>query len=218
LIGLLRGKFSTGSIKYFECFQDISFDVRPGEFVGIMGKNGVGKSTLLKIISGIYKPSSGQVVTRKKIAPLIELGAGFNGELSGFENIFLNAAILGFGRAEVLAALPEIIHFSELGEKIHMPVKNYSSGMLVRLGFSIATHLSAEILLIDEVLAVGDVEFQQKCVSKILDLNKNHGRTVILITHDPNAVRDHCSRCLVIGNRTLLYDGSVKEGVNLYLS
>lgn len=172
LVDLVRGRFQAGQIQSFQCLENISFDIYPGEFVGIMGKNGAGKSTLLKMISGIYTPTSGRIVIRERIAPLIELGAGFNGELSGYENIFLNAAILGFGRKAAFEALESIITFSELGDKIHMPVKNYSSGMLVRLGFSIATHLDAPILLIDEVLAVGDHQFQQKCLAKIRELHQ----------------------------------------------
>jgi ABC-type polysaccharide/polyol phosphate transport system ATPase subunit len=215
LVNLLKGKFSFGKKNSFQVLDDVSFDIYPGEFVGIMGKNGAGKSTLLKLISGIYTPTSGTIKTKGSIAPLIELGAGFHPELTGIENIFLNASILGFGKQEAESKINEIIEFSELGEHIHRPIKNYSSGMLVRLGFSIATQLSSPILLVDEVLAVGDLKFQHKCVSKIEELHKS-GRTIILITHDPNAVRDHCQRCIVIDQKKKIYDGPAKDGVKIY--
>jgi ABC-2 type transport system ATP-binding protein len=215
LVGLTRGKLHLGSRREFTCLSDVSFEIHSGEFVGIMGKNGAGKSTLMKLISGIYHPSSGSVEIHAPLAPLIELGAGFNGDLSGYENIFLNAAILGFGRKAVLEALPHILEFAELGEMIHMPVKNYSSGMLVRLGFSVATHLSAPILLIDEILAVGDAGFQKKCLKRIYDLHRE-GRTIVLITHDPQAVKAHCNRCIVIADHKKVYDGAVAGGVKVY--
>ena len=143
LVDMLRGKLRMGNREEFTALTDVSFEIKKGEFVGIMGRNGAGKSTLLKLIAGIYHPTSGTIEVNAAIAPLIELGAGFSGELSGYENIFLNAAILGFGKAATMEALPKILEFAELGERIYMPVKNYSSGMLVRLGFSIATHLTA---------------------------------------------------------------------------
>lgn len=217
LINLVKGRFSFGERNSFEVLRDINFDIYPGEFVGIMGKNGAGKSTLLKLISGIYTPSHGSIVTHGAIAPLIELGAGFHPELTGIENIFLNASILGFGKKEAEEKLQAIIDFSELGEHINRPIKNYSSGMLVRLGFSIATQLSSPILLVDEVLAVGDLSFQRKCITKIEELHKT-GRTIILITHDPNAVRNHCQRCIVIDNKKKVFDGPSHDGVAVYES
>jgi ABC-type polysaccharide/polyol phosphate transport system ATPase subunit len=217
LVNVARGNFSFGTRNTFQVLNDVSFDIYPGEFVGIMGKNGAGKSTLLKLISGIYTPTQGAVVTRGSIAPLIELGAGFHPELTGLENIFLNASILGFGKKEAEEKLQAIIEFSELGEHIHRPIKNYSSGMLVRLGFSIATQLSSPILLVDEVLAVGDLSFQRKCIKKIEELHKS-GRTIILITHDPGAVRTHCQRCIVIDNKRKVFDGPASEGVAIYES
>src|ERR1700677_4240737 len=157
LTRLSKGNWNSFAVgKQFTVLKDVSFEIYPGEFVGIMGRNGAGKSTLLKLISGIYTPTSGSIETRDQIAPLIELGAGFHPDLSGYENIFLNAAILGFGQAATTDAVPKILEFSELGDMIYMPVKNYSSGMLVRLGFAIASHLTAPVILIDEVLAVGD--------------------------------------------------------------
>lgn len=216
LTDALRGK-----IKYekqsFSVLEDVSFDIYPGDFVGIMGRNGAGKSTLLKLISGIYTPTKGSIKTNAVIAPLIELGAGFHPELTGIENIYLNASILGFGKEATQQSIKQIIEFSELGEHVNRMIKNYSSGMLVRLGFSIATHLEAPILLVDEVLAVGDINFQKKCIKKIEELHKK-GRTIILITHDPNAVRNHCNRCIVIDNKRKVYDGLPKDGVSLYES
>jgi ABC-2 type transport system ATP-binding protein len=216
LVDLVRGKIKLGRREEFFTLRNVSFDIEQGDFVGIMGRNGAGKSTLLKLISGIYAPTEGSIEVKDQIAPLIELGAGFHGDLSGYENIFLNAAILGFGRKATLEALPRILEFSELGDKIHMPVKNYSSGMLVRLGFSVASHLSAPILLIDELLAVGDAGFQQKCLNKIQSLH-GEGRTIILITHDPEAVRKHCNRCIVIEQQQKVFDGDASTGVDTYM-
>lgn len=215
LVGLGKGQPKRTARKEFSVLSNISFTIHEGEFVGIMGRNGAGKSTLLKLITGIYEPTSGYIKVRGTIAPLIELGAGFNPELSGYENIFLNSAILGFGLEATKKAVPDILNFAGLGEHIYSPVRNYSSGMLVRLGFSIATHLDAPVLLVDEVLAVGDLEFQAKCIKKIKELHEMN-RTIILITHSPDSVRDHCSRCVVIDQARLIFDGSAIEGANLY--
>ena len=216
LTRLTRGDwnlFKTG--RQFTVLKDVSFDILPGEFVGIMGRNGAGKSTLLKLVSGIYEPTSGSIETRGVIAPLIELGAGFHPDLTGHENIFLNAAILGFGKAATQAIVPSVIDFSELGDHIHQPVRNYSSGMLARLGFSVAIHLDAPILLIDEILAVGDAGFQLKCLAKIDELHRS-GRTIVLITHNPEAVEKHCSRCIVIDHCGKVYDGKTAGGTTAY--
>jgi len=201
--------------KQFTVLKDVSFDIFPGEFVGIMGRNGAGKSTLLKLISGIYSPTSGTIEIRSIIAPLIELGAGFHPDLSGYENIFLNAAILGFGKKATEAIVPAILEFSELGEQIHKPIRNYSSGMMARLGFSVAINLAAPVLLVDEILAVGDAGFQAKCLSKIDEMHRS-GRTIVLITHDPNAIERHCSRCIVIENCEKVYDGNARDGAEYY--
>jgi ABC-2 type transport system ATP-binding protein len=216
LVNLARGKIDFGQRQEFYTLRDVSFEVRKGDFLGIMGRNGVGKSTLFKMICDIYKPTSGSIAVSEPIAPLIELGAGFSPDLSGYENIFLNAAIMGFGRKATLQAVPGILDFAELGEKIHMPVKNYSSGMMVRLAFSVATHLTAPILLIDEILAVGDIGFQQKCLKKIHQLH-DEGRTIVLITHDPGSVRQHCNRCIVIEKQQKVFDGDPVEGTDLYV-
>jgi len=216
LVDFLRGQFHFGKRVAFTALRDISFEIREGEFVGIMGRNGAGKSTLLKILAGIYTPTSGTIRVNGQLAPLIELGAGFNGELSGYENIFLNAAVLGFGRKATTDAVPAILEFAELGDMIYMPVKNYSSGMLVRLGFSIATHLLAPIILVDEVLAVGDAGFQDKCIRKIHELHQL-GRTIILVTHSPESVSEHCSRCIVLDQHEVIFDGPASDGVEHYL-
>lgn len=216
LVDAMHGRLSAGIRNEFTVLRDISFEIKRGEFVGIMGRNGAGKSTLLKLISGIYTPNSGTIEVHDPIAPLIELGAGFHGDLSGYENIFLNAAILGFGRQATNDAIPAILDFAELGDKIHMPIRHYSSGMLVRLGFSVASHLTAPIILIDEVLAVGDAGFQAKCLRKIHELHEE-GRTIVLITHSPVAVREHCDRCIVIAQQKKLFDGPASEGVDCYL-
>jgi ABC-type polysaccharide/polyol phosphate transport system ATPase subunit len=217
LVDALRGKFHMGTKEHFEALHDVSFEIRKGDFVGIMGKNGAGKSTLLKLISGIYTPTSGTIEVSERIAPLIELGAGFHADLSGYENIFLNAAILGFGRKAAHDALPGILEFADLGEMIYMPARKYSSGMLVRLGFAVATHLDEPILLVDEVLAVGDAGFQAKCLKKVHELHKQ-GRTIILVTHDPKAVVENCNRCLIVANHGVKYDGAPPQAVQTYLA
>lgn len=195
--------------------RDVSLTINKGEFVGFMGRNGVGKSTLLKLIAGIYSPSKGEIITRGRIAPLLELGAGFSNDLTGYENIFLNAAILGFSRAQVMEKIEQIIDFSELREVLDRPVRNYSSGMLVRLGFSIAAHLNAEILLFDEILAVGDVGYQAKCLKKILEMHRE-GRTIILVTHSPEQVEQFCQRCIVLDRDGILFDGDPRGGARSY--
>ena len=215
LADAIRLRFDKGHKEARTVLRDISFNIPQGDFVGIMGRNGAGKSTLLKLISGIYHPSEGELITRGRIAPLLELGAGFATELSGYENIFLNGAILGFGRAHTNRYLNSIIEFSELGEAISRPVRKYSSGMLVRLGFSIAVHLDADILLFDEILAVGDIGFQEKCLKKIRELHKS-GRTIVLVTHSPEQIEKMCSRCIVFDQSGILYDGEPKEGVKHY--
>lgn len=215
LVNALKGKLDFGNKTQFAALKEVSFDIHPGDFIGIMGRNGAGKSTLMKLIAGIYTPTNGTIEVEGQIAPLIELGAGFHPDLSGYENIFLNASVLGFGRKITMAAVPQILEFSELGEKIYMPVKNYSSGMMVRLGFSIATHLTAPILLIDEMLAVGDAGFQEKSLAKIKSLHQE-GRTVILVTHDASAVENHCNRSIVISQQEKVYDGAPQPAVQLY--
>lgn len=195
--------------------ENISLEIYSGEFVGIMGRNGIGKSTLLKLISGIYSPTKGEIITCGRLIPLLELGAGFASDLSGYENIFLNGSILGFSRKRVLERLDEIIEFSGLGPDVHRPVRNYSSGMLVRLGFSIAAHLDAELLLFDEVLTVGDMGFQEKCLRKIVELHRQ-GSTIILVSHDSRQIENFCKRCIVLDGKQVIYDGVPSRGVESY--
>lgn len=216
LVDMTRGKFSSGSRTRIEVLKDISFEIRKGEFVAIMGRNGAGKSTTLKLISGIYQPDRGSIQVNGSIAPLIELGAGFDMELSGYENILLNSAILGYSRKEALRNIDSIIEFSELGKLIEMPIKNYSSGMLVRLGFSVATHYWAPTLLIDEVLGVGDIGFQEKSTRKIKDLHRE-GRTIILVTHSPRQAIEHAQRIVIIDAGRKAFDGSPVTGAEIYL-
>jgi ABC-2 type transport system ATP-binding protein len=193
-----------------EVLKDISFEVKKGEFFGIVGRNGSGKSTLLKIIAGIYKPNEGKVTINGKLVPFIELGVGFNPELTGRENVFLNGALLGFNRKEMEVMYQDIVKFAELEKFMDQKLKNYSSGMQVRLAFSIAIRANADILVLDEVLAVGDQSFQQKCYDYFYDL-KRQGQTVVLVTHDMSAVRKFCDRGAVIDKGKLKIIGSPSE-------
>ncbi len=215
LVNLSRFRSGFKRGETVQVLRDVSFSIHSGEFVGIMGPNGAGKSTILKVISGIYLPTSGTAISHGQIAPLIELGAGLHQDLSGLENIYLNGAILGFGRAAVSSKISEILEFADLGEKIHMPVRYYSNGMLARLGFSIATHLPAPILLIDEILAVGDLTFQEKCIRKINELH-DQGRTIVLVSHDPKAIASYCDRCVVISAGGVFYDGPAEHAEAQY--
>ncbi len=177
----------------FRALDNVSFQVRRGESLALMGSNGSGKSTLLQVIAGILRPSSGRVQVHGRVAPLIELGVGFHPELTGEENIYLNASLYGFRNHEIRARFARIVEFSELGNFIDTPVKNYSSGMYMRLGFSVAVHLDPEILLADEILAVGDVSFQDKCHAKIADMQRG-GMTLILVSHNPDQVSKFCTK------------------------
>ncbi len=197
-------------------FENLSFEITKGETVGIVGKNGAGKSTLLKLIAGVTYPSTGNVDVRGRVAPLIELGAGFHHELTGYENIFLNAAILGMHKKEIEKSLDDIIAFSELGEFIHTPVKRYSSGMYMRLGFSVAIHTHAPILLIDEVLAVGDISFQEKCLQKLLEIKKTTDTTIIFVSHDEKAVERFCDRSILLVAGKIVDDGKPHDVFKSY--
>src|SRR5574338_812585 len=177
--------------------RDVSFDVRPGDALGIIGRNGAGKSTLLKILSRITQPTTGRVRIVGRVASLLEVGTGFHPELTGRENIFLNGAILGMSRAEIRRKFDEIVAFAEIERFLDTPVKRYSSGMYVRLAFAVAAHLEPEILIVDEVLAVGDAAFQRKCLAKMEDV-RHHGRTVLLVSHNMSAVTRLCQRALLI--------------------
>ncbi|MCH7412385.1 ABC transporter ATP-binding protein [Belliella sp. R4-6] len=210
-------KFGLEDESVFWALKDINFEVQQGEVLGIIGKNGAGKSTLLKILSQITEPTTGRIEMHGRVASLLEVGTGFHPELSGRENIYMNGTILGMTRREIDSKLDEIIDFSGVEKFIDTPVKFYSSGMKVRLGFSVAAHLDPEILIIDEVLAVGDYEFQQKCLGKMEDVSKNQGRTVLFVSHNMVAVENICSKTLLVENGYLKYNGQVSFGISSYL-
>lgn len=195
--------------------RDISFDIKEGEFFGIVGRNGSGKSTLLKILAGIYQPTKGAVSVEGKLVPFIELGVGFNPELTGRENVFLNGALLGFSKKQVDAMYDEIVEFAELGRFMDQKLKNFSSGMQVRLAFSLAIRAKAQILLIDEVLAVGDADFQRKCFDYFREL-KRSSTTVIFVSHDMNAVIEYCDRAVLIDNSRLIDEGDPERIAKAY--
>ncbi len=199
----------------FWALNDISFEVEPGTTTGIIGPNGSGKSTLLQIITGTLEPTHGNVWHEGRIAALLELGSGFNPEFTGIENIFMNASLMGFSRNETEALLPQIERFAEIGPFIHQPVKTYSSGMYVRLAFSVAISASPNILIIDEALAVGDAVFQHRCMRRLKEMQES-GVTILFVSHDPNAVRALCSRALLLNSGQLLADGKPTDVLNRY--
>ncbi|MBC6369018.1 ABC transporter ATP-binding protein [Algoriphagus sp. AK58] len=210
-------RFGQEDESVFWALKDVSFEVKQGEVLGIIGKNGAGKSTLLKILSQITEPTSGKIEIHGRVASLLEVGTGFHPELSGRENIYMNGTILGMTRKEIDAKLDEIIDFSGVDKFIDTPVKFYSSGMKVRLGFSVAAHLEPEILIIDEVLAVGDFEFQKKCLGKMEDVSRNQGRTVLFVSHQMDAITRLCSRVLVLREGKIFYEGNPSTAVKKYL-
>jgi lipopolysaccharide transport system ATP-binding protein len=207
----------SGTLDYVWSLKDINFEVKQGEVLGIIGGNGAGKSTLLKILSKITAPTTGQISIEGRVASLLEVGTGFHPELTGRENIYLNGTILGMNKAEVHSKLEEIVDFSGVAKYLDTPVKRYSSGMLVRLGFAIAAHLEPEILIVDEVLAVGDAEFQRKCVGKMKDVS-SEGRTVLFVSHNMAAVRSLCTRAIHLEKGILKNQGNVNNIVESYLS
>lgn len=200
------------TVENFHALDNVSFDLNVGETLGLVGHNGSGKSTLLKIIGGIIDPSAGEVLRRGRMAALLELGAGFHPDLTGRENIYLNAAILGLGKNETDKVFDEIVDFSGIENFIDTQVKFYSSGMYVRLAFSVAVHVDPDLLLVDEVLAVGDQPFQDKCMQRIRDFQAE-GRTIILVTHSAGQVRDICSRTIVMDQGKLVFDGGTRDGL-----
>ncbi|QBZ97888.1 ABC transporter ATP-binding protein [Flavobacterium sangjuense] len=197
--------------------KDINFEINQGDAVGIIGKNGAGKSTLLKLLSRVTSPTTGEIKVKGRIASLLEVGTGFHPELSGRENIYLNGAILGMRKKEITRKLDEIIDFSGVERYIDTPVKRYSSGMYVRLAFAVAAHLESEILIVDEVLAVGDAEFQKKCLGKMGDISKGQGRTVLFVSHNMAAVKSFCSRGIVLENGLIKKNDTVESAVGYYL-
>ncbi len=212
-VNLFRGR---RSYEKQQVLKDISFEIKRGEFFGIVGRNGSGKSTLLKLLAGIYTPDSGVIQVNGKLTPFIELGVGFNPELTGRENVFLNGALLGFNRKEMDAMYDEIVRFAELGRFMDQKLKNYSSGMQVRLAFSIAIRADTEILILDEVLAVGDASFQQKCFNYFEKL-KTKGKTVVLVTHDMGAVRRFCTSAIYLKNGKIIFKGNVGDVADMYI-
>lgn len=203
--------------KTFMALNGIDLTVYQGEALGIIGRNGAGKSTLLKLLCRVTAPTEGEIDIYGRIASMLEVGTGFNGEMTGRENIYLNGAILGMTKEEIDAKMEDIIEFSEVREFIDTPVKRYSSGMYVKLGFSVAAHLDSEIMIMDEVLAVGDMAFQKKCLDKMRQAAKQEGRTVLYVSHNMNTIRRLCDRCIVLDKGKLIFDGDVDEAIELYL-
>ena len=216
-IGDTNDRSTKGESEYVWALQDINFEVERGEVIGIIGKNGAGKSTLLKILSKVAAPTTGSIKSRGRIASVLEVGTGFHPELTGRENIFLNGAILGMTKKEIAAKLDEIIDFSGCERYIDTPVKRYSSGMTVRLAFAVAAFLEPEILIIDEVLAVGDAEFQKKALGKMQDISRQGGRTVLFVSHNMAAVKSLCTRGIVLEHGKVVFEGGIEETISKYL-
>ena len=217
-IGDSNDRTSIGESEYVWSLRDINFEIEQGDAVGIIGRNGAGKSTLLKLLSKVTKPTTGKIYTNGRIASLLEVGTGFHPEMTGRENIYLNGAILGMTRREINRKFDEIVDFSGIERYIDTPVKRYSSGMYVRLAFAVAAHLESEILIVDEVLAVGDAEFQKKCLGKMGDVSKGEGRTVLFVSHDLNAVSQICDSGILLNQGLVEYTGNIRETVSTYLN
>ncbi len=215
-IGETNDRTRKGNSDYVWALKDISFDIQQGDAVGIIGRNGAGKSTLLKLLSQVTKPTTGSIKYKGRIASLLEVGTGFHPEMTGRENIYLNGAILGMNRKEITRKFDEIVDFSGVERYIDTPVKRYSSGMYVRLAFAVAAHLESEILIVDEVLAVGDAEFQKKCLGKMGDVSKGEGRTVLFVSHNMTSVKDLCSAGILMRNGQIQYNGSILETIIEY--
>ena len=216
-IGDINNRATKGTSNYVWALKDINFEVQQGEVLGIIGKNGAGKSTLLKILSKITSPTTGSIKSKGRVASLLEVGTGFHGEMTGRENIFLNGAILGMTKKEINAKLDEIIEFSGCERYIDTPVKRYSSGMTVRLAFAVAAFLEPDILIIDEVLAVGDAEFQKKAIGKMQEISAGGGRTVLFVSHNMAAVKSLCTRGIVLENGGIVFEGDTDESIQFYL-
>lgn len=215
-IGETNDRSSIGESDIVWSLKNINFEINQGEAVGIIGKNGAGKSTLLKLLSRVTSPTTGEIKVKGRIASLLEVGTGFHPELSGRENIYLNGAILGMRKKEITRKLDEIIDFSGVERYIETPVKRYSSGMYVRLAFAVAAHLESEILIVDEVLAVGDAEFQKKCLGKMSDISKGEGRTVLFVSHNLASVKSLCSRGILLENGLIRLDSNVDNTLIVY--
>lgn len=217
-VGTVNDRSQKSTEDYVWALHDINFEVKQGEVLGIIGKNGAGKSTLLKILSRVTAPTSGVIKSRGRIASLLEVGTGFHPELTGRENIYLNGAILGMTKAEINSKLDEIIDFSGCERYIDTPTKRYSSGMTVRLAFAVAAHLEPEILVVDEVLAVGDAEFQKKAIGKMQDISQEEGRTVLFVSHNMASVQNLCTSVILLENGLMKFNGETSDIIELYLS
>ncbi|GAA4847834.1 ABC transporter ATP-binding protein [Algivirga pacifica] len=217
-IGETNDRTAKGASEYVWALQDINFEVAQGEVLGIIGKNGAGKSTLLKVLSQITAPTTGSVKAKGRIASLLEVGTGFHPEMTGRENIYMNGTIMGMSRWEITQKLDEIVAFAGVERYLDTPVKRYSSGMTVRLGFAIAAHLEPEILIVDEVLAVGDAEFQKKAIGKMQEVSTGQGRTVLFVSHNMASIQQLCTRALVMEQGALTFLGDVNGGIDYYLS
>jgi lipopolysaccharide transport system ATP-binding protein len=217
-VGAVNDRSASASSDYVWALKEINFEVKRGEILGIIGKNGAGKSTLLKILSRVTSPTTGSIKTGGRIASLLEVGTGMHPELTGRENIFLNGAILGMNKTEISSKIDEIIEFSGCQMYIDTPVKRYSSGMRVRLGFAVAAFLEPDILVVDEVLAVGDAEFQKKAIGKMQDISNTNGRTVLFVSHNMASIKNLCTRCVVLKNGSTQFDGKTEEAISFYLS
>ena len=215
-VGEVNDRTARGGSDIVWSLRDINFDILQGESVGVIGRNGAGKSTLLKLLSRVTAPTTGQIKVKGRIASLLEVGTGFHPELTGKENVYLNGAILGMRKKEIDRKFDEIVEFSGVERYIETPVKRYSSGMYVRLAFAVAAYLESEILIVDEVLAVGDAEFQQKCLGKMKDVSTRQGRTVLFVSHNMSAVLNLCNKGVVLRNGLLDYCGNLREAVQLY--
>jgi lipopolysaccharide transport system ATP-binding protein len=217
-IGEANDRSAKGNSEYVWALRDITFDVKKGEVLGIIGKNGAGKSTLLKILSRVTSPTVGEIKTKGRIASLLEVGTGFHPEMTGRENIYLNGAILGMTKAEITSKIDEIIEFSGCIRYVDTPVKRYSSGMKVRLAFAVAAHLEPDILVVDEVLAVGDAEFQKKAIGKMQDISNSDGRTVLFVSHNMDSITRLCTRAILLKNGGIIKSGRVSEVIETYLN
>ncbi|MDM1553644.1 MULTISPECIES: polysaccharide ABC transporter ATP-binding protein [Chryseobacterium] len=216
-IGEANDRTIKGESDYVWSLRDIDFEIQQGDAVGIIGRNGAGKSTLLKLLSKVTKPTTGQIYTNGRIASLLEVGTGFHPEMTGRENVFLNGAILGMTKKEIKRKFDEIVDFSGVERYIDTPVKRYSSGMYVRLAFAVAAHLESEILVVDEVLAVGDAEFQKKCLGKMGDVTKGEGRTILFVSHNMAAVKTLCNNGILLEKGMVKYSGNIDKCVSYYL-
>jgi lipopolysaccharide transport system ATP-binding protein len=217
-VGVENDRSKATNDNYVWALKDVNLDVKQGEILGVIGKNGAGKSTLLKLLSQVTQPSTGSIKVRGRIASLLEVGTGFHPELTGKENIFLNGAILGMTKREIHSKLEEIVDFAGVAKYLDTPTKRYSSGMTVRLGFAIAAHLEPEILVVDEVLAVGDAEFQRKAIGKMQDVSRQGGRTVLFVSHNMSSIRTLCEKVVMLNNGTVHKIGEPAEVISEYLS